>query len=228
MKPLLLLAASLALPGVAAAHDLTVQRAPQGFVLRYGDPGERFPIDARKLRSVRCWDASGSARELLPDAAVAPTEVRFPGTCSAVSVFLDGGAWSLTPDGEVNRPKGEVQGVVRSWASRQYAKWVDARSPRAGAVLGDELELVPVTDLARRGEGDEVTLRVLSAGSPVRGAPVEMDDRVVGETDSKGELRLRLRGGGTATVATSVKRPHATAQADSEVLEATLTFEVAR
>ena len=228
MKRLLALAASLALPATAAAHDFWVERAPEGFVLRYGHPGELLPIDARKVKSVRCWDTAGAARELLRDAAFSPKEVRFAAPCAAVSISFDDGSWSLTPDGEVNRPRSEVQGVVRSWSSRQYAKWVDARSPRASAVLGEELELVPKTDLARARPGDTVTLRVLSAGAPVRGAAVEIAERIVGETDSRGEVHLRLREAAVTTISASVKRPPATPEADPDVLEASLTFEVAR
>ena len=219
--------AALALPALARAHELSVERTPDAFVVRYGHGREALPIDAAKVKSIRCWDGAGSATDRVREAAFSPTEVRFAATCAAVSVLLDGGYWSLTPDGEVNRPKNEVRQVVRSWATRQYAKWVDARSPRAGAVLGDELELVPVTDLAKAREGDKITLRVLSAGKPVPDAAVAIGHHTLGETDSKGEIRLRLRGGGEP-ISTSVKRARPTPQADAEVLEATLAFEVLR
>jgi uncharacterized GH25 family protein len=85
-----------------------------------------------------------------------------------------------------------------------------------------------MTDLARARAGEKVTLRVLSRGQPVRNAVVAIDHRPIGDTDSKGEIRLRLRAAGVESIATSIRRPLATAAADAEVLEASLTFEVAR
>lgn len=229
MRRLLAVAVLVTVPALAAAHDLWVERTPEGFLVRYGHRGgEVLGIDAAKVKAIRCLDAGGVQKDVVQAARPAPREIRVAASCAAVSVFQDGGHWSLTPDGEVNRPRTEVRDVVRSWASRQYAKWVDARSPRAGAVLGDELELVPVTDLARAHAGDKVTLRVLSAGRPVPDAVVAIDHRPIGDTDSRGEIRLRVRTPGVTSIATSIRRRSATPEADAEVLEASLTFEVAR
>jgi uncharacterized GH25 family protein len=85
-----------------------------------------------------------------------------------------------------------------------------------------------VTDLAKTREGDKVTLRVLGGGKPVPDAVVAIDHKPIGETDSKGEVRLRLRSSGVQSIAASIRRPHASAEADAEVLEASLTFEVTR
>jgi uncharacterized GH25 family protein len=229
MPKLAALLLALVAPALAAAHDLWVERTAEGFLVRYGHRGaEALAIDAARVKAIRCLDAGGAQRDLLQAARFAPAEVRIAVPCVAISVFHDAGYWSLTPDGEVNRPRNQAEGVVRSWASRQYAKWVDATSPRAGAVLGDELELVPVTDLSRAHAGDKITLRVLSADRPVAGAVVAIDHRPIGDTDSKGEIRLRVRTAGTASISASIRRPRATPEADAEVLEASLTFEVAR
>ena len=229
MKGTLLLLAALALPGLARAHDLWIEPAPAGFAVRHGHRGgELLPVEAARVKSARCLVGKGPARDVRAEATGAATELRISGPCDAVSVFRDGGFWSLTPDGEVNLPKGEAAQAVRSWASRQYAKWVDARSAGAGVVLGDELELVPASDLSKARAGEKITLRVLSAGRPVPDARVAVGHRAIGETDSKGEVRLRLRAAGVTSIAASLRRPRPTAEADAEVLEASLTFEVPR
>jgi uncharacterized GH25 family protein len=105
---------------------------------------------------------------------------------------------------------------------------VDAKSPASRAVLGDELELVPVSDLTRAREGDKITLRLLSNGQPVRDATVAIDHRPIGETDSKGEVRIRLHKAGIESMSASIRKPHPTAEADLDVLEASLTFEVSK
>ena len=231
MKPLAVafaVAAAL-VPSAARAHDLWAERASHGFVIRYGHlGGDVLAIDAAKVKAIRCGDGASPPKDVAATASFSPKEVRFSAACAVVSVFRDGGFWSLTPDGEVNLPRSKVENAVRAWASRQYAKWVDAKSPGAGAVLGDELELVPVTDLARARKGDKVTVRVLSAGRPVPNAAVSIAHRPVGETDSKGEVRLRLREAGVESVSTSIRRPGPTSEADVEVLEASLSFEVGK
>lgn len=220
--------AALLVPSAGRAHDFWVERAAGGFVIRYGHlGGEVLAIDASKVKAIRCGDGASPPKDVAATASFSPKDVRFSAACAVVSVFRDGGYWSLTPDGEVNLPRSKVENVVRTWASRQYAKWVDAKSPGAGAVLGDELELVPVTDLVKAREGDKVTVRVLSAGHPVPNAVVAIAHRPLGETDSRGELRLRLRGS-VESVSTSIRRPGATPEAEAEVIEASLTFEVGK
>ncbi len=228
MKRSLAVVAAL-VPVLATAHDFWVERATDGFVVRHGHRGSSLlALVPAKVKAIRCGDGAGASRDVTAEARFAPKEVRFAGPCAVVSVFHDGGYWSLTPDGEVNLPRSEARDAVRSWASREYAKWVDSRSPGAGAVLGDELEIVPVTDLSRSRAGDKIALRVLSAGKAVPNAAVAMGRRTLGETDSKGEVRVRLRTAGVLSVSASIRRPRPSAEADAEVLEATLTFEVPR
>jgi uncharacterized GH25 family protein len=223
------LVCTLLAPATAAAHDFWLEPAGEGLVLRYGHRGgELLAIDQAKVKAVHCLD-KGATRELLGTATFAPKEVTLVGKCGAASAFFDGGYWSLTPDGEVNQPKNQVPQAVKAWASRQFAKWVDARTPAtSGAVLGDELELVAVGDISRAREGDKVTLRVLSRGKPVPNALVAIDHKPLGETDSAGETRLKLRSSGIETISATLRQKVATPEADSVVLEASLSFEVAK
>jgi len=215
-------------PALAVAHDLWLERIGEGFVLRYGHRGgELLAIEPAKVKALRCLD-QGATRDLLGTATFAAREVRVVGRCAAAAAFLDGGFWSLTPDGEVNRPKDQVPQAVKAWASRQFAKWVDSSSPSAGAALGDELELVAVSDLKKAHQGDKVTVRVLYQGKPVPNAVVAIDHRPLGETDSAGETRLKLRTSGVETISATLRQKILTAEADAVVLEASLSFEVSR
>lgn len=227
MKRLALAAAALLAPLAGRAHDFWAERAGDGFVVRHGHPGGEL-LALGEVKAIRCGDGASPPRDVSARARVSPEEVRFSAACAVVTAFRDGGAWSLTPDGEVNLPRSKVRDAVRSWTSRQYAKWVDARSSGAGAVVGDELELVPVTDLAKAGRGDKVTVRVLAAGRPIPGAAVAVGHRPLGRTDSRGEIRLRLREAGLESISTSIRRPGPGHGVDVEVIEASLTFEVAR
>jgi hypothetical protein len=220
---------ALLLPTVASAHDFWAEPVGGTFLFRYGDRGgEVLPLEAAKVKGVRCAAGVGPAVELRARAVPADRALRLGERCGAVSAFLHGGFYSLTPDGEVNRAKDEVPDAVRSWESRQFAKWIDPADPAATRPLGDALEIVPVTDLRRVHAGDKATFRVLLDGQPVPGATFSVGHKALAETDRSGEARIRVRAAEVESVSASLRRPLASPKADALVLEATLTFPVAR
>ena len=221
--------ASLSWAGSARAHDFWLERQGGAFVLRYGHHGgEGLALDAAKIKTLICRIGLQAPRNVLPSATIAPKQLTFPGPCALASAFHDGGFWSLTPDGEKNLPRDQVPDAVKSWRSRQFAKWVDLHSPLAGQPLGDEFEIVPVSDLSKVKTGDKATFRILLAGKPRSGATLAIDHKPLGETDDQGEVRVRVRATTVESVSASFRRVVKTPEADSEVFEASLTFEVAR
>jgi nickel transport protein len=222
-------AALLSLPLGALAHDLWLEPRGEALVLRYGHRGgDLLDLDAGKVKVVRCQRGGASATDVRAASRTSPKELRTPSRCDAASAFLDGGFWSLTPDGERNLPRTEVPDAVRSWQSKQFAKWIDVRAPAAGVALGDELEIVPVGDLSRVRQGDKATFRVLWQGRPVAGAILAIDHRPLGETDAAGDCRVKLRAADVESVSVTLKRPLGAPEADTLMVEASLTFEVAR
>lgn len=55
-----------------------------------------------------------------------------------------------------------------------------------------------------------------------------MDHKPLAQTDSEGRVRLRIRAESLETISVSRRRALGTPQADYRVLEASLSFEVAR
>jgi uncharacterized GH25 family protein len=215
--------------GQALAHDFWLERQASAFLLRYGHHGgEALPLDAGKLRSLLCRKDKGGPESLLRMATVSPKQLSLTASCQVLSAFLDGGFYSLTPDGEKNLPKNKVPDAVKAWRSKQFAKWIDIRSPLASQPQGDEFEIVPVSDLAKVKTGDKATYRVLLAGKPVSGAVLAVDHKPLGETDDQGQVRVKVRASDVESVAATFRRPVKSPEADSEVFEASLTFEVAR
>jgi uncharacterized GH25 family protein len=222
-------AACLAVPAGARAHDLWLEPQGEGLVLRCGHRGgEILALDASRVKVLLCRRGASPATDVRASATSGPKELRTPSRCDAASAFLDGGFWSLTPDGERNLPRNAVPDAVRSWQSRQFAKWIDVRSPAAGSPLGAELEIVPVSDLSHVRQGDKATFRVLWQGKPVAGAVLAIDHRPLGETDAAGECRVKIRAAEVESVSVTLKRPLGTPEADTLVAEASLTFGVAR
>lgn len=224
-----LLALTLLLtPAATRAHELRLERHGPELVLRFGHAGERHDLAADRVQSLRCREeGAATPRELRASATVSAQELRVSARCQAASAAFDGGFWSLTPDGEKNLPRTQVPGAVRSWASRQFAKWIDPGTPGASAPLGDALEILPGEGLTRARRGDKVTLRVLFEGRPASGAIVTVAHKTIGETDDRGEVRLRIRSRDVETIGATLRRPNASPEAEEQVLEATLTFEVA-
>jgi uncharacterized GH25 family protein len=215
--------------GRAFAHDFWLEREGGAFLLRYGHHGgESLALDAGKVKRLTCRKAKGAPENVLRAAVVAPKQLSLTASCVLLSAFFDGGFYSLTPDGEKNLPKHQVPDAVKAWRSKQFAKWIDVRSPLAGQPQGDEFEIVPVTDLAKARTGDKASFRVLLGGKPVAGAVLAIDHKPLGETDDAGEVRVKIRASAVESVSASHRRPVKTAEADSEVFEASLTFEVAR
>jgi uncharacterized GH25 family protein len=221
--------AVLTLSGKAMAHDFWLERQTGTFVLRYGHRGgEVLPLDTTKMRSLTCRRDKGRAENLLRSAVASANQLSLAATCSVVSAFLDGGFYSLTPDGEKNLPKSKVPDAVKAWRSKQFAKWIDIRSPLAAEAQGDELEIVPVTDLRKVKTGDKATFRILLDGKPISGAVLSMGHKALGETDDQGDVRVKIRASDVESVSASIRRPVKSPDADSEVFEASLTFEVAQ
>jgi hypothetical protein len=85
-----------------------------------------------------------------------------------------------------------------------------------------------VGDLSRVRQGDKATFRVLWQRRPVAGAILAIDHRPLGETDAAGECRVKVRAADVESVSVTLKRPLGTPEADTLMVEASLTFEVAR
>jgi hypothetical protein len=211
----------------AAAHELWIERDADAFVVRSGHRGaEGVAVDPAKLRTIRCV-SGGAVRDVAAAAAFAGGSIRVAARCDVLVAGLDHGYFVLTPDGERNVPRTQAPDAVKAWRARQWAKWVDARSSAAGTPLGEGLELVAVTDLAHARIGEKITIRVLLDGRPAAGAIVSIGHDALAETGANGEARVKVRHR-SESISAALRRPLRSPEAEWDVLEASLGFEVAR
>ena len=210
----------------ALAHDLWIEKEGPEYVLRYGHRGGAvLLIEAAKLKHILCVNEDDQKVDVLSKAVIEQKAVRIKDRCKCLSVFYYNGYYSLTPDGEKNLPKNQVNDAVKSWESKEFIKFIETGS--GDVTFGDEFEITVGGDIRTLHTGDKITVRVLYQGAPAAGATIACHGHVIGETDSKGEARVRLRQGGLQFVAATLKRPLNIPEADSLALTAGLLFEVA-
>lgn len=152
-----------------------------------------------------------------------------------------GGFSSKTTDGyQRGKNKQDVKDVIECSYSEKFAKAVFTVGAPGGAsyakVFGHALEIVPQQDPAGLKKGDELTVKVLAHGQPVRTtiygtfegfSPEANTFAYTTSTNKEGIAKIRMIGGGVWVLV--VKQDSAypdAAVCDKQTLAATLTFKV--
>ena len=169
--------------------------------------GHEFPHDEamrpERIPELVVLRADGERIDLDPAGAQTPP---LPDGVHAVGLRQARGYWSQTIEGGRPQPRSELQNVVSCAYSDNGAKTLiivgDGGPSAAGQALGHRLEILTDADVARLAEGDLVAFRVLLEGKPHAGpimafhAESGEDPWLVSESDSSGQVELRLEGSG--------------------------------
>lgn len=144
--------------------------------------------------------------------------------------------WTLTPDGMKKGTKKDFPGATKS---NRYEKFAKAIVPVNGStagfdtVVGDRLELVPLTDPAKVKVGQDVDVKVLLDGQPTPAVVLATYDGFTKtpntyayytETNDAGIAKVRITHPGLWMVRTEVKSVPADGAVAQEALRSTLTF----
>lgn len=144
--------------------------------------------------------------------------------------------WSLTPEGMKKGTKKELPGATKSTAYEKFAKAiVPVGGSDAGfdAVVGQRLELVPLTDPATIKVGQDMDVKVLLDGQPTPAVVLATYDGFTKnpnsyayytETGDTGVAKVRITHPGLWMVRTESKGPATDKTVDQEALRSTLTF----
>ena len=144
--------------------------------------------------------------------------------------------WSLTPEGMKKGTKKELPGATKSFIYEKFAKAVvPVGGSDAGfdAVVGQKLELVPLTDPGKAEVGQDVDVKVLYQGKPTPAVVLATYDGFAKtpntyafytETGDDGIAKVRITHPGLWMVRTEIKGPSADTSVDQEALRSTLTF----
>jgi len=166
--------------------------------------------------------------------------LKAPGSYVAV-VKKKGGFSTKTTDGyQRGKNKQEVKDVIECSYSEKYAKAVFAVGAPGGAafakVFGHALEIVPMQDPAGLNKGDELTVKVLAQGQPVRAivygtydgfSPEANTFAYTTSTNKEGIAKIRMIGGGVWVLVVKQESAYPDAAVcDKKTLASTLTFKV--
>ena len=239
----------LALAGAAAAHETVIKpgasSAVPGKAVPFGVHSAHVFIESEELETpadVQAFvfvDGKAVPVPLVADqkALTFTGEAAFakPGT-GIILVNRLPQVWSLTPEGMKKGTKKELPGATKSNLYEKFAKaLVAVGGETAGfdTVVGQRLELVPLTDPAKVAVGQDLDVKVLFDGQPTPATVLATYDGFTKnpntyayytETDGTGVATVRITHPGLWLVRTEMKGVPADAAISQEVLRSTLTF----
>lgn len=234
---------------VAAAHDvwlsLTGDASSRRVIVNYGHPDDRPPTMPDKILDLVAIGPDGRTSLL---SGIAPAQDRgFPvaqsrpfvdGGHLLLAARYDNGFWIKTTDGlYFNATRRLVPDAADSLWSVKFAKALSGSGAPWSAVIGHDLELVPLSDAAALHPGQTLRLRVLFHGKPLAGAEVERGDGATAvpepdiprfKTDAEGIASVPIVTAGPQLLVVDHRvSPSATPdQANVDLFNATLWFEV--
>jgi uncharacterized GH25 family protein len=184
---LFLVAALVAATTAAQAHDIwiTIDKAGGNCraIVNYGHPHDRPAALADKIVDFAIM--KGDNRASLMDGltqtqngtAITVTSKAFDCGHTLLALHYENGFWVKTPSGAYrNATKRSVPGALDSLWSVKFAKVVTGAGAPWSAVVGHELEIVPLADPAAKKADDSLPVRVLFQGAPLANIAVERTD----------------------------------------------------
>lgn len=235
------------LTGAASAHDvwLTIagDAAHRRAIINYGHPDDRPPAFADKVVDLVAVAKSGSTSLLKgielatkKGITVAQSKPFADDGHVLLAARYDNGFWIRTTDGLYrNATRRFAPDAAESMWSAKFAKALTGPDAPWDKVLGQTLEIVPLSDPVAAKPGQTLRVKVLFQGKPLAGADVERGDSVtvVAEkdiprfaTDAEGIASVPIvKAGAHLLVIDHKVSPSATPdQANADMFNATLWF----
>jgi len=239
----------LASPG--AAHEIVIKPAKQAVAVGESVPFQIFSSHVF-LKSEELEDPADVKASVFDGGQTKAIEVKANEktlTYDGAAAFAKPGAglllvhrlpqvWSLTPEGTQKGSKKDLPGATKSTLYEKFAKTiVPVGGSTAGfdTVVGQRLELVPLTDPTKVTVGQDIDIKVLLDGKPTPATVVATYDGFTNtpnsfayytETNDAGVAKIRITHPGFWLVRTEIKQPAANGAADQEGLRSVLAFPV--
>jgi nickel transport protein len=213
----------------AFAHELWVERTPEGLEVRYGHTHSAhqgvalIPYGEDFVRRVDCVDDAGEPRE---SGWSGGAPARIPGDCAGVFVLTSTGFWSKTTEGTKNVSKKEAPSALRSWQSFESVKHIARWGEALARPFTRDLEITPLENPLLLEPGAKMHLLVTYGGKPVEGATVAYDGEPRGISGKDGRVNLKIRHGGFQMIQAGLTVPLQSEDADEIIHATNLNFEI--
>lgn len=250
LTPAIALAIAWAAPGVTRAHEFVVRPAamtvPAGHELRVAGLSTHVFLTSQELEAEKDVKAGIYADGKRMDIPVRPNNetLAYDGTVIAPSTatFIVTGArlpqiWAMTPEGSKQVTR-KTPGAANPYKIEKFSKALVNVTPSDtgfSAVIGDTLEIVPVTNPSTVKAGDEMTVRVLFRGQPLTTNVYATYDGFSREENTyayyteghgDGTARVKITHPGLWMVRVQHTAPERTEDYDRYVARSVLVFEV--
>ncbi|MGY4510218.1 DUF4198 domain-containing protein [Bradyrhizobium sp. USDA 3650] len=235
--------------GPSPAHDvwltLSGPASARRAVVNYGHPDDRPPAFADKVVDIFAITQKGRSSLLDGLAAASENGVQIARTKpflddghTLLAARYDNGFWVKTTGGVYrNATRRLVPDAAESFWSGKFAKAITGADAPWQALLGHDLELVPLSDPAKAKPGEPLRIKVLFRGKPLSDAEVERSD---GKTPvaEKDIPKFKTDADGVAAILIAKSGPHllvldhraapsaASDQSTADLYNATLWFDV--
>lgn len=228
MKTVFFAIALVAAAAQASAHDLWVERTPEGLEVRYGHARSAhqgaalIPYGADFVRRVDCVDESGELRE---GGCSGGAPVRITSECICVFVLTSTGFWSKTTEGTKNLSRKEAPTALRSWQSFESVKHISRWSDALARPITQDLEITPLENPLLLAPGAKIHIVITYEGKPIEGSTVAYDGEPRGISGKDGRVNLKIRHGGYQMIQASLTVPLGSEDADEVIHTTNLNFE---
>jgi len=227
----ILLLLILTFVSVSYAHDIWLENKGNKYILFYGHKyphndgsfsQKKIKYNPENIKSILC--VRNNKVESIKFDKNYP--ISFNGNdCSLIYVIYSSGYWSKTPYGEVNKPKNQVNTVIKSWLSFEILKKVNKWDKSLEKPFINSLEIIPTNDISKLKKGEKIRLKILYNGKPIENVPVYYNGKFRGTTDEEGKINIKIRNKGLQLIEASYKEKINSNKADEVVYTTILEFE---
>lgn len=213
MPRTVLLLCSLLAIGQVSAHGLWLEERRGNIESVYGHGAEDKAFNAEKISGAWAYDRTGRmipvTVQRLPDhARLQPLQ-----PAAVVSVALDNGMWSLTPDKQwINAGRSKVPNATESLHTFKYSLAIYQQGAKLPKLEQLKMVILPEVDPLTVGPGKLLAVRVLVDGKPAAGVELVGDYRGAPHqtsaiTDAEGRAQVLVRNEGLNIISAAIDLP---------------------
>jgi nickel transport protein len=209
---------SLTLTCSLFAHDVWIDNSPAvyyGHMDKKSSHGDETVIIKEKILKASC-SKNSNISEIKNKKVIS--------TCDAIFVELKKAYYTKTPYGTKNQSKDKTKMAIKSFQSIESVKRVYNDS--GVELFKSGLELSLRNNLSDINVDDKARLLVSFNGRPQAGVSVAYGDKVIGGSDEKGHINIRIRKSGLQNIKASYTLKGDGIKCDEIIYSTTLNIEI--